>query len=85
MFPVHIVCFQEYSDFENIIINNMDSDTAIEDIKFLIWHFVKIPICQQKIYYKHTILSDGKILDDYNIISKTTIMLEILDIIEEID
>lgn len=83
LFPIQII-FIENPRY-NIILKNIDTETSIVDLKFLITNYLYIPVLQQKLYHNKLLLQDEKILSDYNIIDKTTFILERCLIVEELE
>lgn len=52
-------------DHLTLCLSNMDSHVSIDDVKFLIFCFRKIPITNQIIKYGHDIMENNKTLGDY--------------------
>ena len=82
MFYIKVI-FLENQQY-NVVLMNIDSETSILDLKFLISTFIGIPECQQKIYHEKIILDNDKILENYNIIKSSTILLERRTVIKEL-
>ena len=60
----------------SIKITNMDSETLISDVKFLICFFTGFPAVQQKIFYNDVLLMNEKFLGDYEIFGDSLITLQ---------
>jgi len=65
--------------FKPFCIYNMDSNTLVSDIKFLITYFKNIPAAKQQMVFNGKILKDDRILASYKINSRVVIQLLIIN------
>ncbi len=73
--PFFVIDFYD----DNLQLTNIDSDTLVSDIKFLIYCFNKIPQHKQRIYHCTELMTDANTLAYYGIFGNTRLKIKICD------